>query len=220
MRSHYGGQDDTETLRLWRCEKWTSGGPESFRISLRSLRCHQSPQIVSHSSPILNISAKKQARKHIHVPPRNTQDVEELAIELVANVVQGLLQVPTYYVGTKVPPRRFMAIVIVMGSFQDPWHYSFLKAELNKAGYKEVTIVQLPSTGGWTPVENALAKDIKVRRLGRNAIGCALSHKGLSSNIAERSPLDGLFTHPRRWGEGVLSLRYSLVPSKPRDDSY
>lgn len=50
-----------------------------------------------------------------------------------------------------------------MGSFQTPWHYSFLQAQLEKAGY-EASIVQLPSTGGWTPVPDALAKDVEAVR--------------------------------------------------------
>lgn len=54
-------------------------------------------------------------------------------------------------------------VIIVMGSFQTPWHYSFLPAALQKAGY-EATIVQLPSTGGWTPVPDALAKDVAAVR--------------------------------------------------------
>lgn len=50
-------------------------------------------------------------------------------------------------------------IVIVMGSFQTPWHYSLLQTALQQAGY-QADIVQLPSTGGWTPVPDAMGKDV------------------------------------------------------------
>lgn len=86
-------------------------------------------------------------------------------------------------------------IIIVMGSFQTPWHYSLLQASLEEAGYG-ATIVQLPSTGGWTPVPNALVKDTAAVReavtarmaKGEDVVVVAHSQGGVGASAA----LEGL----------------------------
>ena len=86
-------------------------------------------------------------------------------------------------------------IVVAMGSFQTPWHYSFLKSSIEKSGY-DVTIVNLPSTGGWTVVAEAMARDIAAIRsalkeqidAGRDVVLMAHSQGGVSASAA----LEGL----------------------------
>lgn len=88
-------------------------------------------------------------------------------LELLFHSVDGFADFLYSYLLVHQPSQRaIMAasnpkphIIIVMGSFQTPWHYSFLREQLEKSGY-EATIVQLPSTGGWTPVPDALTKDV------------------------------------------------------------
>ena len=81
-----------------------------------------------------------------------------------------------------------------MGSFQTPWHYSFLQKSLEDSGY-EASILNLPSTGGWTVVPDALAKDTAAVRsavqeqinLGNDVVVVAHSQGGVGASAALES---------------------------------
>ncbi|KAK3614883.1 hypothetical protein LTR56_026949 [Elasticomyces elasticus] len=84
-------------------------------------------------------------------------------------------------------------VVIAMGSFQTPWHYERLKTSLEILGY-DASIINLPSTGGWTVVPEALTKDtVEIRRAlarqidaGRDVVLVAHSQGGVGASAATK----------------------------------